>query len=250
MQDLEQIQRANARATLPELSRLRGEGYHCVVEYQGANAVDVHGFKTEAEARAMQAAIQEQVGASAAYYAPLVNPLDVAQQQDDSLAAQAKGAQQATVTAVDAPADPGALQVRAVQVAALVLVMGNEVIPQPPQRVYAIVNEQGGIHALCGPDSEIQSARDAHVFAQAFALREALRSLLDLRDKVDPEGLFDGIEIVNARAVLDAATPVFAKFEMPSAEQQLAEARKNYDPSLNPSTASILEDDTRPSDVN
>ena len=247
MNDLEQIQKANARATLPEISRLRGEGYHVVVEYQGVNAVDVHGFKTYDEAITKQAEIDSQYGAKSVYYAPtagaVADPLEHAEQQDTALAQQAQSAGVSNFKFVDTPAEPGNLTVRPVQVAAMVLVTGGDVAAIPPHRSMAVFDGDS-ILALCGPDTDLTSARDANVFANAFKLRAALATAIQ-RINETGRGYTDDLQ-----AVLDAATPMFAKFDLPSAEQQLAAARENYDPTQNPDTSSILDDDRRPSETN
>ena len=134
MQDLEQIQKANARASLGTVKSLRDDGYHVVVEYQGLNAVDVHGFATKDEADTKKIEIANLPGGSAAYYGPTVSPLAHSEQQGDALAQQAAQAGVNSFSLVDAPADPGELTVRPVQVAALVLLANGEVSAIPPHR--------------------------------------------------------------------------------------------------------------------
>lgn len=265
MNDLEQIAKANARATLPELARLRGEGFHCVVEYQGVNAVDVHAFQTADEALACVTRISSEYGASARYHAPTTvaeatDPLAKDDQISDSLAQQAAAAGLKGFEFVtgEEPPYPARLATRPVQIVALVIVDGQNVSAVPPHRSMAVVDAEnpGQIMALCGPDTDISSARDAAVFAQAFNLRSALRSALRaLVDTFDPNCASN--EVAHARAVLDAATPQFVKFDRPSAESQLDAAREGYDPAQNPDTSVILDPtfdadtvDARPSSTN
>lgn len=139
-------------------------------------------------------------------------------------------------TAVEAPAERGPMVYGRAQLAALALVEGGIVASIPPQ-VFACVRqagEGGGIVALVGPETDISSVQDAVLFSQAYALRRALR---DLVDGVTPD------RIEAAKAVLDAADPQFLAVEgVKTAEQKLAEATAGMDPSLTPSTAGIVND--------
>lgn len=92
--------------------------------------------------------------------------------------------------------------------------------------------------AICGPDTDLSSVQDAVVFSQAYRLRAALEKLLRALEGGDR---FDIALAENeAQKTLDAASPVFGAMKQPSAEQQLSEARKDYDPAQNPDTSSIL----------
>lgn len=145
------------------------------------------------------------------------------------------------LTPVDAPPDRPALATAVVQLAAAVIVQKTGVVSVPPHLAACVVlkDDPSQIVAIVGPQGDLASVQDSVVFSQAYALRTALR---DLIGAITPIGLatseLEAIE--KAKAALDAATPQFMRAERPSAEQQLADARKDYDPTLNPSTAGIL----------
>ena len=93
MNDLDQIRRQNARATLDTLNTQRRAGYHCVVEFQGLNAVDIHAFKSFPEAKNKCGDIFAQPGATATYYPPIfIDVVDHLDRVNDSLANQARAA--------------------------------------------------------------------------------------------------------------------------------------------------------------
>lgn len=93
MNDLNQIRRQNARATLEKLNTLRRQGYHCVIEYQGLHAVDIHAFKSFPEAKTKCGDIYAEPGAAASYYPPIfVDVVDHFDQIETSLAQQARSA--------------------------------------------------------------------------------------------------------------------------------------------------------------
>lgn len=155
-----------------------------------------------------------------------------------------------TPTAVATLGEPPALAYATVKVISIVTVQQNaqgqeEISAQPPHLAAAVVvkDQPGAIVAFCGPASELGCVQDAVVLSQAYALRKALLGLVkpviaigDLASQ-NP-ALVDALKA--AQEVLDAADPQFMRLDKPSAEEQLAEARKDYDPELNASTADII----------
>lgn len=149
----------------------------------------------------------------------------------------------ATLAPVDAPPDRPPLATAVVQLAAAVIVQKNGITSVPPHLAACVVlkDDPSQIVAIVGPQGDLASVQDSVVFSQAYALRAALRELVkQVRDMEQPltASVLGAME--NAEAALDAATPQFMSMQRPSAEQQLADARKDYDPTLNPSTAGIL----------
>lgn len=143
----------------------------------------------------------------------------------------------ANLAPVDAPPDRPALSTAVVQLAAAVIVQKDGVTSVPPHLAACVVlkDDPSQIVAIVGPQGDLASVQDAVIFSQAYRLRAALRGLLAAW-----ETHAEGPALEEARASLDAADPVFMSLKKPSAEEQLAEARKDYDPTLNPSTAGIL----------
>lgn len=165
----------------------------------------------------------------------------------------------ATFQQVEAPPDRPALATAVVQLAAAVIVQKDGITSVPPHLASCVVlkDDPAQIVAIVGPQSDLASVQDAVVFSQAYPLRAALRELVrrasnvlqtaqaaddsnygtvstnTLRDELASAALV-------AQAALDAADPQFMRAERPSAEQQLTDARRGYDPALNPSTTGIL----------
>lgn len=146
---------------------------------------------------------------------------------------------QPTIEPVDAPPIPE-LAYGVTQIAAMVIVQDGQVASVPPHRA-AVVTRKGAAHdvlAICGPDTDLSSVQDAVVFSQAYRLRAALEKLLRALEGEDRLDI--ALAENEAQKALDAASPVFGAMKQPSAEQQLSEARKDYDPAQNPDTSSIL----------
>lgn len=159
-------------------------------------------------------------------------------------------------TPVDAPPDRPAMAYGALQVAALVIVTADkEITSVPPHTAAAVVlqDNPSAVVSVVGPITDLASVQDAVVFAQAYALRAALRKLVEkARDMVDGEvsERYDDLRaaVEEAQKTLDRATPQFASMKPPSAEQRLAAAREGYDASQNPDTTGILRSDVEIAD--
>lgn len=147
----------------------------------------------------------------------------------------------ATFTPVEAPPDRPPLTTSIVQLAAAVIVQKTGITSVPPHLASCVVlkDDPSQIVAIVGPQSDLASVQDAVVFSQAYSLRRTLRGLIAEIKAADEAGVH-AKALTEAQAALDLAEPVFMSAKKPSAEEQLAAARKDYDPTLNPSTAGIL----------
>lgn len=163
-----------------------------------------------------------------------------------------------TIAPTDAPPARGKLGYQRLQIASIVLVQNGAVSVIPPHVAAAVVVDEDHtkIVALCGPESDLSAVQDAVVFGQAYALRDALRQLVNECDMLlQLAAMSDGAcygtvathevrrlledKAKAALAVLEASDPMFLELKPKSAEEQLAEARQGYDASLNGDTSQV-----------
>jgi hypothetical protein len=218
------------------------QGKYVNAVYEGLRFVDISVHDTLEQAQTNAAEVSSPLTGTkvVTHCPPYVDLLAKQEQQDATLAAQAvKAAPQ--VSEVPAPEPRRNLNYGVVQVVALVVTDGKEVWPLPPHQAAAVLhdNDLKQIVALCGPISDLASVQDAVVLAQAYELRDALGKVLLL---IEPHQQASGV-FSFAQQVLDRASPVFASVSKQSAEQQLAEAMKDYDPALTPQGVGILTDE-------
>jgi hypothetical protein len=233
MQDIDVIARSNAKAVEESIPRFVKQGKYVNAVYEGLRFVDISVHDTVEQAQAHAADTTNPLTGTkvVTHCPPYIDPLAKQEQQDAALAAQAvKAAPQ--VSEVPAPEPRRNLGYGIVQVVALVVTDGKEVWPLPPHQAAAVLHDKDPkqIVALCGPVSDLASVQDAVVLAQAYELRDTLDTVLRL---IEPHQQASGV-FSFAQQVLDRASPVFASVSKQSAEQQLAEAMKDYDPALTP----------------